>query len=122
MFYSSDKITSVLKLLRYHNYKLTRCTWMNNINEICSSRGKNKIKNIQKSLTSALLCSGHHLDTDVCLRLAFYFFVISHFFHVILPQAKLLASTTKMPSKVSHLKTHEAHRRAKHHCFFFCST
>lgn len=95
MFYSSDKITSVLKLLRYHNYKLTRCTWMNNINEICSSQGKNKNKNIQNSLTSALLCSGHHLDTDVCLRLAFYFFVISHFFSCHLATSQTLSFNNK---------------------------
>lgn len=33
--------------------------------------------------------------------------------HAFLPQAKLVASTTKMPSHVAHLKTHEAHRGAE---------
>lgn len=40
-------------------------------------------------------------------------------FYAILPQAKFLASTTKMPSKVSHLKTHRAHERVEQWFFFF---
>lgn len=34
-------------------------------------------------------------------------------FYATLPKASLFAFTTKMPSKVSHLKTHSAHRGEK---------